>query len=143
MSTNSKETYRGDSGHLGQTPRSTPNLERHLERTMGVVMVGRNDITQIRHISMDSGTQNSDSLPRRDSHLGPPYHLYNGTRHPKTYRQNTHRQRSTTDNKKEWEVDGEVGPRTGAGERVVLTNFAGTRRVVFGVGRFWSLFPAR
>jgi hypothetical protein len=39
---NSKETHRGDSGHLSPTPRSTPNLERHLERTMGVAMVGGN-----------------------------------------------------------------------------------------------------
>jgi hypothetical protein len=80
--TNSKETYRGDSGHLGPTPRSTSNLGRHLERTMGVAMVGRNVITQIRLNSMDSGSQNSDSLPRRDSNLGPPYHVYNGTRCP-------------------------------------------------------------
>jgi hypothetical protein len=51
---------------------------------MGVAIVGRNDITQIRLNSMVSGTQNSDSLPRRDSNLGPPYHVYNGTRCPKT-----------------------------------------------------------
>jgi hypothetical protein len=99
--TNSKETYRGDSGHLGPTPRSTPNLERHLERTMGVTMVGRNDITQIRLSSMDSGTQNSNFLPRRDIHLGPQYYVYNGTRCSKTYSQNTHHHRSTTDSKKD------------------------------------------
>jgi hypothetical protein len=72
--TNSKETHRGDHGHLGPIPRSTTNLERHLERTMGVTMVGRNGFTQIRRGSMDSGTQNSESLPRRDNNLGPPYH---------------------------------------------------------------------
>jgi hypothetical protein len=38
-------------------------------------------------------------------------------------------------------VDGEVGPRTVSGERVVLVHCAGTRRVVFGVGNTWSLFP--
>jgi hypothetical protein len=41
-----------------------------------------------------------------------------------------------------WGVDGEVGPRTGAVERVVLTHCSGTRRVAFGVGNAWSLFPA-
>ena len=46
--TNSQETYRGDSGHLVPTSRSTPNLERHLERTMGFTMVGRNGFTQVR-----------------------------------------------------------------------------------------------
>ena len=40
-------------------------------------------------------------------------------------------------------VEGEVGPRTGAGERVVLAHYAGTRRVAFGVEIAWSLFPAR
>ena len=81
--TNSKETYRGDSGHLGPTPRSTSNLERHLERTMGVTMVGRNNISKKTVSSMVNGTQTSDSLPRRDNNLGPPYHVYNGTRRPK------------------------------------------------------------
>jgi hypothetical protein len=37
-------------------------------------------------------------------------------------------------------VDGEVGPRTGAGGRVVLVHCAGTRRVALGVGNAWSLF---
>jgi hypothetical protein len=37
--------------------------------------------------------------------------------------------------------DGTVGPRTRAGGRVVLTHCAGTRRVAFGVGNAWSLFP--
>ena len=36
-------------------------------------------------------------------------------------------------------VDGAVGPRTGAGERVVLAHCAGTRRVAFGVGNAWTL----
>jgi hypothetical protein len=40
-------------------------------------------------------------------------------------------------------MDGEVIPRTGEGERVVLSHFSNTRRVVFGVGNDWSLFPAR
>ncbi len=40
-------------------------------------------------------------------------------------------------------MDGEVGPRTGSGERVVLAHCTGTRRVVFGVGNALSLFPAR
>ena len=97
--TNSQETYRGDSGHLGPTSRSTPNLERHLERTMGFTMVGRNGFTQVRCGSMDSGTHNSESLPGRDSNLGPPYHVYNRTRSPKIYIQNTLHQRSTTDSK--------------------------------------------
>jgi hypothetical protein len=30
---------------------------------------------------------------------------------------------------------------TGAGERVVLVHYAGTRRVAFGVENAWSLFP--
>jgi hypothetical protein len=38
---------------------------------------------------------------------------------------------------------GEVGPRTGTGEWVVLVHYAVTRRVVFGVGIVWSLFPVR
>jgi hypothetical protein len=35
----------------------------------------------------------------------------------------------------------QVGPRTGAGYREVLTRRAGTRRVAFGVGNVCSLFP--
>ena len=70
----------------GDPPPGTCHLlhdfHQNLEGTMGVVMVGRNDITQIRLNSMDSGSQNSASLPRRDSNLGPPYHVYNGTRCP-------------------------------------------------------------
>jgi hypothetical protein len=42
-----------------------------------------------------------------------------------------------------WGVDGEVGPRTGSGGRVALAHCVGTRRVAFGVGNTWSLFPAR
>ena len=84
--TNSQDTYRGDSGHLGPTSRSTPNLERHLEKTMGFTVVGRNGFTQVRCDSMDSGTHNSESLPGRDSNLGPPYHVYNRTRSPKICR---------------------------------------------------------
>ena len=57
-------------------------------------MVRRNGFTQVRHGSMDIGTQNSKSLSRRDSNLGPPYHVYNRTRRPKIHRENTHHQRS-------------------------------------------------
>jgi hypothetical protein len=38
-------------------------------------------------------------------------------------------------------VDGRVGPWTGTGDRVVLTHSKDTRRVAFGVGNAWSLFP--
>jgi hypothetical protein len=40
-------------------------------------------------------------------------------------------------------VDGRVGPRTGTGDRVVLTHSTDTRRVVFGVGNDWLFcFPS-
>jgi hypothetical protein len=85
--TNSKETHRGDHGHLG-------NLERHLERTMGVTMVRRNGITQIRLSSMGGGAQNGESPPRRNSNLDPPYHVYNRNSRPKIHSENIHHQRS-------------------------------------------------
>ena len=52
---------------------------------------------------MDSGTHNSESRPGRDSNLGPPYHVYNRTKSPKIYSQNTLYQRSTTDSKTDHE----------------------------------------
>ncbi len=39
-------------------------------------------------------------------------------------------------------VDGGVVPRTGTDDRIVLTHYTGTRRVTFGVGNTWSLFPS-
>jgi hypothetical protein len=39
-------------------------------------------------------TPSGESLPRRNSNLDPPYHVYNRTRRPKIHRENTHHQRS-------------------------------------------------
>jgi hypothetical protein len=38
-------------------------------------------------------------------------------------------------------IDGRTGPRTGTSERISLSHCVGTRRVAFGVGNAWSLFP--
>jgi hypothetical protein len=92
---NSKKTHRGDPGHLSPTPRPTPNLEGHLERAMGAVMVGVNGSAQIRRGIVEGGTHNSESLPRRDGNLGPPDHVHNRTRNPETHSQNTVHIRTT------------------------------------------------
>jgi hypothetical protein len=62
--TNSKETHRGDHGHLGPIPRSTTNLDRHLERTM----------TSRKNNSTTPGT-NKAFLPTIDSS---PIHILEG-----------------------------------------------------------------
>jgi hypothetical protein len=92
---NSKETYRGDSGHLSPTPRSTPNWKDISKEQWEFLWSGGNGSTQVQCGFVEGGTQSSESLPRRDGNLGPPYHVHNRTRSPKTYSQNTFHLRST------------------------------------------------
>jgi hypothetical protein len=55
--------HRGDPGHLGTTPRSTPNLERHLKRTVAVTMVGGNGTTEVRRGQWTVGHKTVNLFP--------------------------------------------------------------------------------
>ena len=107
--TNPKTPDRGDYGLLGKTSRHTQHMERHLERTMGIAMVGRDGSTQIRRGPMGSWTSNGKSLTRHDRCPDPPHHVYNGSRRPKTHGQSTVHKRYTTRSKTNYRTISEAG----------------------------------